>query len=236
MKRRARRNKGKAVFLKSCLYVAAILIVPFTVALLLHLPDLFTRYNRITQQMLFAGGGFLFFLILFLFFGPPVKSYILEHELSHIIFALLSGVKVKQVVIRKNEGYVRTEKVNLVIALAPYSLPLYTLVSFVLYRTIALFYRSAVISSIFYSIMGLTLSFHLIATIHYLQLDQPDLKRYGYFPSLILIFTWSMGVISLVLALLFERVQVLEYFRAAVTHGIEFYIGIVRYFWHMART
>lgn len=180
--------------------------------------------------MLFTGGGFLFFLILFLLFGPPVKSYILEHELSHIIFALLSGVKVKQVVIRKNDGYVRTEKVNLVIALAPYSLPLYTLVSFVLYRTIAFFYRSAVISSIFYSIMGLTLSFHLIATIHYLQLDQPDLKRYGYVPSLILIFTWSLCVISLVLALLFERVQVLEYFRAAVMHGVDFYIGIVCYF------
>ena len=180
--------------------------------------------------MLFTGGGFLFFLILFLLFGPPVKSYILEHELSHIIFALLSGVKVKQVVIKKNEGYVRTEKVNLVIALAPYSLPLYTLVSFVLYRTVAFFFRSAVISSIFYSIMGLTLSFHFIATVHYLRLDQPDLKRYGYFPSLILIFTWSLCVISLVLALLFERVQALEYFRAAVMHGVDFYIGIVCYF------
>ena len=230
MKRRGRRKKSKAVVLKGCLWVAALLILPFTVALLLHLPDLFAPYDRFTLQMLSLGGGFLFFLILFFLFGPPVKSYILEHELSHVLFALLSGVRVKEVVIRKNEGYVRTQKINLVIALAPYSLPLYTLVVFLLYRVVTVFYRSVVIVSICYFLMGLTLSFHLVATVHYLQLDQPDLKRYGYFPSIILIFTWSVCVISLVFALLFEHVQVIEYFRAAVKHGVDFYIGVVCYF------
>jgi uncharacterized membrane protein YidH (DUF202 family) len=224
------RKKGKAALLKGSLFVAAVLLLPFTVALLLHLPDLFTGYDRITTEMLLFCGGFGFFVVLFLLFGPPVKSYILEHELSHVIFAALSGVRVKKVVIRKYEGYVRTEKVNLVIALAPYSLPLYTLVVFTVYRVVALFNPGAIITSIFYFLMGLTVAFHLVATVHYLQLEQPDLKRYGYFPSLVLIFTWSVCVVALVLALLFERIQVLFYFRAAVNSGVDFYLGVVRYF------
>lgn len=230
MNRRGKRKKGRAVVLKGSLFVAALLVLPFTVALLLHLPELFGSYERITREMLFCSGGFLFFIILFLLFGPPVKTYIIEHELSHLLFALLSGVGIKKVVIRKNEGYVRTQKVNLIIALAPYSFPLYTLVVFILYRVVALFSRSVVISSIFYILMGVTFSFHLVATVHYLQLEQPDLKRYGYFPSLILISTWSLCVISLVLALLFERVQALLYFKDSFMHGIDFYLSIVRYF------
>jgi hypothetical protein len=212
LNRRGKRKKGRAVVLKGSLFVAALLVLPFTVALLLHLPELFGSYERITREMLFCSGGFLFFIILFLLFGPPVKTYIIEHELSHLLFALLSGVGIKKVVIRKNEGYVRTQKVNLIIALAPYSFPLYTLVVFILYRVVALFSRSVVISSIFYI------------------LEQPDLKRYGYFPSLILISTWSLCVISLVLALLFERVQALLYFKDSFMHGIDFYLSIVRYF------
>ena len=152
-----------------------------------------------------------------------MRSYILEHELSHILFAFLSGVKVKKVVVRKSEGYVKTQKVNLLIALAPYSLPLYTLFVFIVYRIVMIFHQSVLVSSIFYSLMGVTMAFHIITTIHYLQLDQPDLKRYGYFSSLVFIFTWSLVVISLILALLYKKVELFSYLRASQIHAVEFY-------------
>ena len=205
------------------MFFIAVGILPFTVSLLIHLPDLFSEYARITREMWFSITGFLFFFILFFIFGPPVRSYILEHELSHILFAFLSGVKVKKVAIRKSEGYVTTQKVNLLIALAPYSLPLYTLFVFIMYRIVMIFHQGVLVSSIFYSLMGVTMAFHIITTIHYLQLDQPDLKRYGYFSSLVFIFTWSLVVISLILALLYKKVELFSYLRASQMHGVEFY-------------
>ena len=205
------------------LFLIAIGILPFTVSLLMHLPYLFSQYDSITREMWFSLAGFLFFFILFFIFGPPVRSYIVEHELSHILFAFISGVRVKKVVIRKNDGYVKTQKVNLLIALAPYSLPLYTLFTFIVFRVVLLFHQSTFVSSLFYSLMGLTLAFHIVTTIHYLQLDQPDLKRYGYFSSLVFIFTWSLVVLSLILALLYKKVELFAYLRASEVQGVEFY-------------
>lgn len=230
MKKSRKRNKTRTALLKGGLFVLAIFVLPFTVALILNLPGLFSRYDRVTKQMLVSIGGFVLFVVLFLFFGPPVKSYILEHELSHVVFAFLSGVRVRQVVIRKHDGYVRTEKVNLVIALAPYSLPLYTLFTFVIYRAVALFHDSAFLSLCFYFVLGLTLAFHLVATVYYLQLEQPDLKRYGFFSSLVMIFTWSLVILALVFALLFEQVEVFGYLKNAVTQSALFYQRVIRYF------
>ena len=230
MKKSGKRNKAKAALLKGGLFVLALLVLPFTVGFILNLPVLFTRYDGISGTMLAGIGGFVFFVVLFLLFGPPVKSYILEHELSHVVFAFLSGVKVKQVVIRKHDGYVKTEKVNLVIALAPYSLPLYTLFTYVVYRAVARLHDGIVLRLFFYFLLGLTLAFHLVATVHYLQLDQPDLKRYGYFPSLVMIFTWSLVILAFISALLFPQVEVFRYLKNSATQGVLFYRTVARHF------
>ncbi len=223
-------RKSKKVFLKIFFFILSIGILPLTVSLLINIPDLFANYNRLTSEMLFTCGGFSLFIFLFFLFGPPVKSYILEHELSHLLFAFLSGIEVKKFSIKDSEGYVKTERINIIIALAPYSLPLYTLFIIIIYRILVVFYRSNILASIFYFIIGITISFHIIATIHYLQLDQPDLKRYGYFSSLVFILTWSLFILSLIFALLFERVELIRYLRISLFQCINFYRGVLALF------
>jgi hypothetical protein len=226
LSKRRKKSNGKETTIKVFLFLVAVGILPFTVSLFIHLPDLFSDYEHVTREMWLGLAGFFFFFILFFIFGPPVRSYIVEHELSHILFALLSGVRIKKVVIGKSDGYVKTEKVNLLIALAPYSLPLYTLCIFIVFKLIMLVNRSALVSLVFYFILGTTMAFHIITTIHYLQLDQPDLKRYGYFTSLVFIFTWSLVVLSLILALLYTRVELLYYLQVSAMHAMDFYRGV----------
>ena len=173
--------------------------------------------------MLFTSAGFMIFVVVFLLFGPPIKSYILEHELSHVLFAFMSGVKIKSMSIKKNEGFIRTERINIIIALAPYSFPLYTIALTLIYKILKIFFMNPIFSGIFYFLMGITLSFHIIATVHYIQIDQPDMKRYGYFSSLVFIFTWSLIVTALTLALMFEDVEIIEYFTKAFIHTYQFY-------------
>ncbi len=174
------------------------------------------------MNMILAAAGFILFLGVFFLFGPPVKSYVFEHELSHIIFALFSGVRVKSVSFRKN-GYVKTEKVNIFIALAPYAFPLYTLLCIGAFRLVRLRSQNPVLDYLFYFFFGLTLSFHIVATVHYVQIDQPDLSRYGYFSSLVIIFTWSLFVIALMLALMFANVAVMDFFRSTLASTVEIY-------------
>jgi hypothetical protein len=69
----------------------------------------------------------------------------------------------------------------------------------------------------------MTFSFHFVATFHYLQLDQPDVRRYGYFSSLILIITWSIIIISIILALMFKDVQLLAFYRSSFKDALGIY-------------
>ncbi|HEB30822.1 MAG TPA: hypothetical protein ENI15_08115 [Spirochaetes bacterium] len=234
MKRKIRKTKrkkrNKKILLKSFLFLLSLGIIPLFISLVMDVPVLFNNYKRFTPEILFSTAGFLIFVVVFLLFGPPVKSYILEHELSHVLFAFMSGVKIKSVSIRKNEGYVRTEKINMIIALAPYSFPLYTIALIAFYKILKIFFLSSVLSGIFYFVIGVSLSFHVIATIHYVQIDQPDMKRYGYFSSLVFIFTWSLIVAALTIALMFENVEIIDYFTKSFTHTYEFYERLFMFF------
>jgi hypothetical protein len=126
----------------------------------------------------------------------------------------------------KKNGYVRTERVNIIIALAPYAFPLYTLLCIGVFRLTRLASKNPVLSYPFYFLFGLTLSFHIVSTLHYVQIDQPDLSRYGYFSSLVFIFTWSLFMIVIILSLMFDNIAVREYFRKTLESSGEIYRGI----------
>jgi len=190
---------------------------------MLNVPVLFSHYHDVTPEMLICSGGFVLFFISFFLFGPPVKSYIFEHELSHVLFALISGVKVKRMSLKNRQGYVKTEKVNIIIALAPYSFPLYTLCFIGIYKILSMITLSEFLAFPFYFLFGVSLSFHVLATIHYIQIEQPDLKRYGYFSSLIFIFTWSIIVLALIFALMFEKIAVLDFFHLTLAYSGKIY-------------
>jgi hypothetical protein len=179
-------------------------------------------------------GGFVLFLLVFMFFGAPVKSYILEHELSHVLFALLSGIRVRRVSIKSSNAYVKTDRINMLIALAPYALPLYTVILVALHRLLRYVAESAVLESLFYFLYGTTLSFHFIATIHYIQLEQPDLRRYGYFTSLVFIATWSLLILTVILRLMFSDIQLSYFMEKCLRETYEVYAkavtAIIRFF------
>jgi len=174
--------------------------------------------------MLWAIGGFVLFLVLFMLFGAPVKSYILEHELSHIVFALLSGIRIRSVSVKSNNAYVRTDRINIFIVLAPYSLPLYTVILVALFRLITHFTASTVLAALFYLLFGATLSFHFVATIHYIQLEQPDMRRYGYFSSLVFIAIWSILILTVILRFMFIDIQLACYFQRTLRETYLLYL------------
>ena len=92
-----------------------------------------------------------------------------------------------------------------------------------IYKIVRMFFPGALLSGIFYFFIGISLSFHGIATTHYIQIDQPDLERYGYFSSLIFIITWSVIVLALIIALMFKRVEIVNYFDLSFTNTVNIY-------------
>ena len=108
------------------------------------------------------------------------RLYVTAHELSHALAALLSGVKVRKIAVRRQSGYVLTDSTNTFISLAPYFIPFYTLAAALVYWTAARFYGAAPLRPWFLAAAGFTLAFHLLHTADILSGPvQSDLKKAG---------------------------------------------------------
>lgn len=146
-------------------------------------------------------GGVMCWLLCFLFFPRPVRSYILAHELSHLLAAWLSGVRGGALRVGREEGSVEVEKRTVWIALAPYILPFYSLLLLLLHGLASLRWDPSLWRGFLPFGLGVTWSFHLSFTVSMLCVPQSDVKPYGRFASFVLILCGNLLILCLALFL-----------------------------------
>ncbi|RKY00378.1 MAG: hypothetical protein DRP54_05600 [Spirochaetes bacterium] len=218
-----KRRKAKLFLLKTLLTFLALGLIPLFTIFILNFKILFQGFEIFRTEVMWVVMGFMGYLGFFIIAGPPKKIYILEHELTHAIGALLSGVKIKDFRIKGGSGYIKTERVNIFIALLPYVFPLYTFLTILLFYIYSVFESIRFVNYIFYFLFGLSLSFHTSATFYYLMIDQPDLRRYGVFPSIIFILLWYVIIISILLYMLMPELDITEFFKKSLSEYFAFY-------------
>jgi len=152
--------------------------------------------------------------------------YVLGHELTHAVFVLLYRGKVTDFHVSADGGYITTNKTNLVIALSPYFVPFWAVVSAAIYAGIRYFGGvSQEWDRLLYGLMGVTWTFHMIWTLWMIPRDQPDLKENGTFLSLVIIYLANLLVLAGLLCLAGHsplhsiREFGLEWLRFAATWG-----------------
>lgn len=135
------------------------------------------------------------------------RMYVFIHEMTHAIAAILCGIRIKEVHIGKESGYVKMNRTNAFVVLAPYFVPGYVVLLAMLYLLLGFFmdltpYRQIVLFGV-----GFFMAFHFIQTFHTLwEADQPDLKLAGgKFFSCVSIVLANMLVLALVLKILFPQ-------------------------------
>lgn len=155
--------------------------------------------------------------------------YVLGHELTHAAFVVLFRGKVSNIHVSTEGGYITTNKTNLIIALSPYFVPFWSVVCAVVYAVL----RLAVDLKpgwdlVFYAMMGMTWTFHMVWTLWMIPRDQPDLKENGTFLSLVVIYLANLLVLVALLCVAAEsplqdtRDFALEWLRHAATWGDAF--------------
>lgn len=108
------------------------------------------------------------------------RMYVFMHEMTHALAALCCGSRVKDVCVGRESGYVKMDKTNTLIVLAPYFVPGYVLVVVFGYIIGDLFTDLTPYRQVFLFLIGFFTSFHFIQTFKTLfEADQPDLKLAG---------------------------------------------------------
>ena len=189
--------------------------VKFVVGLFLAPPALvltqafFTAFARATlHQAFWATEEFWFFALggllwLVAFFGlpRPVLLYVFGHELTHALCVMLMGGRVHRFTVTRSGGHVLASRTNTWIALAPYFIPIYSVLAIALYGMCGLFVDVSPFRPVLYAVLGATWSFHLSFTCWMLSKGQPDVHYGGTFFSLIIIYLLNLLLLVAMLIL-----------------------------------
>jgi hypothetical protein len=164
------------------------------------------RFSRMTNEGFWQSREFWYFtigvvLMVGWFSSGLFRSfflylYVLGHELTHAVFVLMFRGKVTDFHVSATGGYITTNKTNLMIALSPYFVPLWSVVAAVCFALMRLFFDLTPTWNLgFYGVMGVTWTFHIAWTLWMIPRDQPDLKENGTFLSLVVIFFGNLLVL-----------------------------------------
>ncbi|MFC7337697.1 hypothetical protein ACFQY0_10955 [Haloferula chungangensis] len=128
--------------------------------------------------------------------------YVLGHELTHIVFIWMFRGTVSDWGVSVDGGYVTTDKSNIVIALAPYFVPLWAALVVAGFAAVGYFIElpGAAMKSLF-GLLGFFWAFHLLWTLWMIPRDQPDLRENGTFLSLTIIYLANLLILVALMCL-----------------------------------
>lgn len=148
--------------------------------------------------------GFLVWVVIFLVLPRPFRTYVLGHELTHALWALMMGARVGKLKVGKSGGHVELSKTNFVITLAPYFFPFYTALVIAAYYLAGNWLPVRDYQAWWMAAIGMTWSFHITFTIHMLTQCQPDIQEHGRIFSFTVIGIMNVLLIALMMVFLGE--------------------------------
>jgi len=178
-----------------------ILLLPLCVAVTLAIADILR--NAQGKGSLFSVeaacllAGFVIWLLCWFCLPQPVRVYILGHELTHALWAMLFGGRAKDLRVSVKGGSVRVTKSNVLITLAPYFFPFYTIVLILIHLLLGFFFDLKPYATVWLFLVGFTWSFHFTFTLQSLMVRQTDIQEHGRIFSYVLIYLLNMIGIGL---------------------------------------
>ncbi len=145
-------------------------------------------------------------VVIYLLLPKPMWIYVVGHELTHALWALIFGGKVKKFKVTSKGGHVIVTKSNFIIALTPYFFPLYAILVAVGFVAGNYFWNWHPYLAWFHLLLGAAYAFHVTLTWHILQCHQTDISEQGYIFSSVIIFLGNVVVLIVAISLLSGQV------------------------------
>lgn len=183
-------------------FLVGLALLPLCVAVTLSLLDILRSLSASSDTIfspatIWLLAGYLIWLGVWFVLPPPVRTYVMAHELTHALWGLMFGARVRNLRVSDKGGSVSLSKTNLLITLAPYFFPFYTMVVIVLHWVVGLFVHPIPLPFLWLFLVGFTWGFHLCFTVQSLMTHQPDIHEYGRLFSYTIIYLFNLAGICL---------------------------------------
>ena len=175
-----------------------------------------------SEEFWFFGLGSILWLMVFFGLPRPLVIYVFGHELTHAIWVWLMGGRVTAFKVSREGGHIITDKNNVMIALAPYFYPIYSMLLLVIYGIAAIFTDVTPYHRIFFVLLGASWAFHSSFTIWMIPKGQTDLTYYGTFYSLVIIYIMNLLVLSVMLVVAAPQISFLNFAQELLANTEDF--------------
>ncbi len=203
--------------------ILGILLLPFCIGAAWELASTLVTVTYRPLVPYWFTGGFLLYLVIHFLFRKPILGYVVGHELTHALFAILFGGSVKSFHASEKGGQVQITKSNFIITLAPYFFPLYTFLALGGYW-IARAADAPAFEPWLVLLAGAAFSFHIMLTLLFLQTDQNDIAEHGAFFSYPLIVLFNIILTALLVRLLLAQdMSFLSYLTNGIIRSLRLY-------------
>ena len=213
---------------KAAYFLVAFLLIPLCLAVAYSTISQVVESGDFRRNIVFFFIGFASYLTFFVAFRKPLRPYLLGHELTHAMWVWLFRGKVHDIRLSARQGQVKASKRNILIALAPYFFPFYTVLVILAYWLVSLWVDFGVYRRFVLFAIGFTWSFHLLLNIFVLRRGQEDLRLSGVFFSLSVIFLLNFFVFGLLVVFISESVSLKDYLSRLTSDILSFYTAAMR--------
>ncbi len=161
------------------------------------------------------------------------RMYVFGHETTHAAAAMLFGFRVHSMQVGRDSGYVKMDRTNAAVVLAPYIVPFYAVVAALIYAAAAIVLADVTpYRPVFVFLVGFFMMFHWVQTCKTLwETQQPDLKLAGgRVFSVVVIILANAVVLALVLKCLFpDKVLLGQMVRATAVSTYNLWKIVINY-------
>src|SRR5207247_1092301 len=124
-------------------------------------------------------------------------------------------------------GHIVTDRNNVLIALAPYFFPIYSILAIATYGVLSIFYNTQPYGRLLYAVIGATWAFHFIFTCWMITKHQTDLSDHGTFFSLVVIYLMNLLLLSVMLVFASPQMTFADFGADFITNITNFSHGVV---------
>lgn len=192
-------------------FIISVLLIPICVIVTLSFYDGIFAIRDVSKSGLYFILGALLYSMMHLLLFRLDFLYVFGHECMHAFATFCSGGKASNMKVSGKEGSVKTTTPNFFVVLAPYLLPIYTVIIAAVYFILSFFIDIAQHSGIFIFMIGFTLMFHLAYTAESMRDKQSDLIKAGYLSSISFIYIVNLVMVFLIISLLFREVSFVDF-------------------------
>ena len=151
-------------------------------------------------SVILFSSGFCLWLLCYVLGFRLTSFYVFQHEATHALAVWTSGGKVSKFHVSEGGGHIVADRTSAWISLAPYILPLYPLISGLIWASLLWIYPASLEwTPYFLFLWGIIWSFHFSFTVSLMKTEQTDFSSQGYLFSWLIIALSNIWMLTLII-------------------------------------